>query len=106
MMQHGRRASLVVSLLLLACVGTASAECAWVLWIRDGDWFPDRAHSGPDKCYAAVVAEIGLARRQGWGDTVVVHGADYAQYIDGVKKVLVSVKCLPDTIDPRGPKTK
>ena len=27
-----RRASLVVSLLLLTSVGTASAECAWVLW--------------------------------------------------------------------------
>jgi hypothetical protein len=29
-MQLARRASLVVVLLLLASVGTASAECAWV----------------------------------------------------------------------------
>jgi hypothetical protein len=36
MMQLGRRASLVVVLLLLASVGTASAECAWVLWVGDG----------------------------------------------------------------------
>jgi hypothetical protein len=34
MMQLARRASLVVVLLLLASVGTASAECAWVLWVR------------------------------------------------------------------------
>ena len=32
MMQLARRASLVVVLLLLASVGTASAECAWPLW--------------------------------------------------------------------------
>jgi len=32
MMQLARRASLVVALLLLASVGTAAAECAWVLW--------------------------------------------------------------------------
>jgi hypothetical protein len=33
MMQLARRASLVV-VLLLTSVGTASAECAWVLWYR------------------------------------------------------------------------
>jgi hypothetical protein len=32
MMQLARSASLVVLLLFLASVGTASAECAWVLW--------------------------------------------------------------------------
>jgi hypothetical protein len=32
MMRLARCASLVVVLLLLASVGTASAECAWVLW--------------------------------------------------------------------------
>src|SRR5437879_2748728 len=32
MMQFARRASLIVVLLLLASVGKASAECAWVLW--------------------------------------------------------------------------
>jgi hypothetical protein len=35
MMQLARRASLVV-VLLLASVGTASAECAWVLWVTQG----------------------------------------------------------------------
>jgi hypothetical protein len=34
MMQRARRASLVVVLLLLASVGTASAERAWVLWLH------------------------------------------------------------------------
>jgi hypothetical protein len=33
MKQLARRASLVV-VLLLASVGTASAECAWVLWME------------------------------------------------------------------------
>jgi hypothetical protein len=33
MMQLARRASLLVALSLLASVATASAECAWVLWM-------------------------------------------------------------------------
>src|SRR5438309_6822770 len=33
-MQLARRASLIVVLLLLASVCTASAECAWVLWFE------------------------------------------------------------------------
>ena len=32
MKQLARRTPLVVVLLLLASVGTAAAECAWVLW--------------------------------------------------------------------------
>ena len=46
MMQLARRASLGVVLLLLASVGTAAAECAWVLWVNE--WFDaslDRAPS-------------------------------------------------------------
>jgi hypothetical protein len=34
MMQFARSAPLVV-VLLLASLGTSSAECAWVLWSRD-----------------------------------------------------------------------
>jgi len=34
MMHQARRASLVVALLLLASVGAASAECAWLLWMQ------------------------------------------------------------------------
>ena len=38
-MRHlARRSSLAVALLLLASVGTASAECAWVLWTEGVEW--------------------------------------------------------------------
>jgi hypothetical protein len=36
-MQHARRASLVAALLLLVSVGTAFAECAWVVWGQTND---------------------------------------------------------------------
>ena len=34
MMTRLRRASAIVALSLLACAATASAECAWVLWLE------------------------------------------------------------------------
>jgi hypothetical protein len=60
MMQHARRASLVV-MLLLAFVGTASAECAWVLWLKtdydaalDGEWTVMQALAARQNCIAAL----------------------------------------------------
>jgi hypothetical protein len=53
MMQLARRASLVV-VLLLASVGTASAECAWVLWsVIDGkrdSWLPFDSYDRLAEC--------------------------------------------------------
>jgi hypothetical protein len=37
MMRHGRRATLLVALLLPASATTAHAECAWVLWLSRHD---------------------------------------------------------------------
>jgi len=47
MMPVARRASLVVVLILLASVGTASAECAWVLWQRVENQAPPKAVQQP-----------------------------------------------------------
>jgi len=90
-MALARRASLVV-VLLLACVGTASAECAWVLWAVT-------ARSDP------------RARGEVRRSCETVRGADTRQDCEklasdyqskAAKNAMFS--CLPDTVDPRGPK--
>jgi hypothetical protein len=133
------RVSLAV-VLLLASVGTASAECAWVLWREitvsafdaNGREDPDAAqHSWdivaatPDNqlCLKAVAAKLkewaaqtkpmpeipGYPRLQSTtqvgGNTVTTTSRrpdTGAVAFVGQTRLL----CLPDTIDPRGPKGK
>jgi len=115
MMHLARRASLAVVLLLLASIGTASAECAWVLWVNE--WFdasldlpPSDVQAYPlrSDCLAALEqtaqtfkvnmgskAEIGQDTRSGSG-TLSVSTNGHS----------VLIRCIPDTIDPRGRKGK
>jgi hypothetical protein len=101
-------------LLILFSVATASAECAWVLWA--GEWFDARedgvrsllyASATQADCLAAMEraaqafkdkmgsgAVIGRDPREPWA--VMVFGQGHS----------VTIRCLPDTVDPRGPKTK
>jgi hypothetical protein len=114
MMQPARIALLVV-VLLLASVGTVSAECAWVLWVNE--WFDASLDLPPSdvqafvarsECLAAMEhtartfkeamgsqAEIGRDVRSGSGSLSVFR-----------KGHSVGIRCLPDTIDPRGPKRR
>src|SRR5437867_2558748 len=100
MMRHARTTSLFVAFHLLASATTAYAECAWVLWGQrvagDSSGNPkepyeprsgryDVLHAYPDQgaCEAALATAI-AAKPKG-------------------KDLLV---CLPDTVDPRGPKAR
>lgn len=94
MKQLARRAPLAVVLLLLASVGTASAECAWVAWGQMIEktppgarqaavtWTPLGGHATLPDCRAAI-ADKATAETE---------------------RTTLIVWCLPDTIDPRGPK--
>jgi hypothetical protein len=83
-----RRVSLVV-VLLLASLGTASAECAWVLWVASEavctsrgcseDWHLIKAYTSERACEREAVT-----RRKAAAESVFT--------------------CVPETIDPRGPK--
>jgi hypothetical protein len=94
MMQLARRASLVI-LLLHGSVGTASAECAWVLWTKINalEW---ETRGGFD-------TRADCERERGKSVEGTVEGT--GGKADG-RQFVVQNACLPDTVDPRGPKTK
>ena len=92
MRQLARRASLVVVLLLLASVGTASAECAWLLWIGGKEAFErEDAFDGRAPC----VRWLDKWQRDHRDNTV--RGSETVLVFASGTKYL----CLPDTIDPR-----
>jgi hypothetical protein len=117
MMQLARRASLVV-MLLLASVGTASAECAWVMWNRTapslqapGEPFdPQSTYPTEAACQGALqreAAAIVAIERLEPQHTVSKGPTHVLVQGEGMRSVRVHIwRCLPDTIDPRGPKAK
>jgi hypothetical protein len=96
MMKLAGRAGLVI-VVLLSLFGTASAECAWILWgqpyppVKEFMFLPVDTFNAREECM------LGKDRR---AETIK------AELKEGRSpRVVVSV-CLPDTIDPRGPKAR
>ena len=126
MMRHLRRASLlVVAFSLLASAATAYAECACVLWSAAIDidakttaenWTLQKAYTAQSICVeqAKIVRDdrlSGLAKtgsvekawtfEEGFGVLMKPRENESAG-----KSMSVRFICLPDTVDPRGPKGK
>jgi hypothetical protein len=114
MMRLARRASLLAALSLLTSAATAYAECAWVLWretttfesgvSRGTEWISD-GHATSRECYADYDRRVERMLKSRWRSA----GTDlYASpSIEGSSMQLVTrFRCLPDTVDPRGPKGK
>jgi hypothetical protein len=91
------RTSAIAVFFLLASAATVHAECAWVLWMQvalstggPDQLTPLDAHLSKTVCDQAKLQAQRVAR-------------DAERKVGAPEPVLL---CLPDTVDPRGPKGK
>src|SRR5437763_1032887 len=85
-----------VLLCLLVFAATAFAECAWVLWFQtkaDEPWQIERAFTKESACRKAETAVLKHARK--------ARESTPSVFPEGV-----GTRCLPDTVDPCGPKPR
>jgi hypothetical protein len=90
-------------LLVLASAPSVSADCAWVLWAGALDtenqtkWSPSRPPRVTGWRTRAAYATKALCQQEAFRqEDIDTRGArEVAEYL-----------CLPDTVDPRGPKGK
>jgi hypothetical protein len=101
-----RHAALLLTLSLLTSAATAYAECAWVLWKESTGttqpWQAVGAWADQSKCESERIAWYGRL-----GYPVPPAGASVELYTTGgAYKGTMRYACLPDTVDPGGPKGK
>ena len=101
------RTAASLATVVVVSIATASAECAWVLWTKtatnkgSSSWEIVQASSNREDCLAALDRAYKAIK----GATTInqiEHGAFSVTTTD--RTTTSSGKCLPDTVDPRGPK--
>jgi hypothetical protein len=90
-----RRRILLALLCLLALATSVSAECAWVLW---------EAYPGHQSQWKAVTAATSHEKCEEKATQFTRSNLEQIQR--GRMSSTLVYECLPDTIDPRGPKGK
>jgi hypothetical protein len=97
MIRLGRRATLLVALSLLTSAATACAECAWVLWSVVN--YPPEAALRPEFALPGYAVADAFSSQE-----VCLKAAGVARVTNAPPGADVFYLCLPDTVDPRGPK--
>ena len=92
----------------------------WVLWAHettgvkhdgawdtiDGEWTAHSEFKSLSECQAKMRAVLERQPTPGWEVTTRLSGIRGEKRNDGAMTVIETYKCLPETMDPRGPKAK
>ena len=113
---------LLATLCLLTLTTSAHAECAWVLWLKrtvyvgpDGQpsgkpeitWHAQQGFETAEPCKQTLAAIIARVRKDPTSYSIG-DAADDTGFLHNESKFVSfsHYACLPDTVDPRGPKGK
>ena len=113
--------SVVVALGLLAFATSASADCAWLLWHEQEEnyfassskktWTTPLAYPDRSACVAVIAERVNSWQRirstqQEVRPASNGTAAEFITWMNDRRGFLLDrVHCLPDTVDPRGPKS-
>jgi hypothetical protein len=114
-----RRASAIAALCVFASAATAYAECAWVFWLEAGDARTHESASRPvsgwgtrEACEQALTLKLASDSEKDTDMDVTIDRQVGRPRLWVRRKghpeplAVYSYVCLPDTVDPRGPKGK
>jgi len=107
MLRQTRRVVCAALLALAAFAGSAAAECAWVFWthyIGLEQWEVSEAHPTLAECQRAIGLLAATMTKNGYKVTQATPPYTRATVFEKKDADRGYLVCLPDTIDPRGPK--